>query len=64
MQAKNNILSIEQSNRNMLRHYSKSCNRSENRHLIYYTPTDIAQSRSQLESMGFTNFDCFDYVMR
>jgi pyruvate formate lyase activating enzyme len=30
----------------------------------YNTPTDIAQSRSQLESMGFTNFDCFDYVIR
>lgn len=30
----------------------------------YNTPTDIAQSRTQLESMGFTNFDCFDYVIR
>ncbi|WP_028904022.1 radical SAM protein [Prevotella sp. P6B4] len=30
----------------------------------YNTPTDIAQSRTQLESMGFINFDCFDYVMR
>ena len=30
----------------------------------YNTPTDIAQSRTQLESMGFINFDCFDYVIR
>jgi pyruvate formate lyase activating enzyme len=30
----------------------------------YNTPTDIALSRTQLESMGFTDFDCFDYVIR
>jgi pyruvate formate lyase activating enzyme len=30
----------------------------------YNTLTDIAQSRSQLESMGFTIFDSFEYVIR
>ena len=50
MQAKNNILSIEQSNRNMLRHYSKSCNRSENRHLIYSANKDAAAFTEALKA--------------
>ena len=29
----------------------------------YNTPTDIAQSRTQLESLGFTIFDSFEYVI-
>ena len=35
MQARNNIRSIEQNNRNMLWHYPMGSNKSENRHLIY-----------------------------
>ena len=29
----------------------------------YNTEADIAKSREQLEAMGFTNFDCFDYQL-
>lgn len=29
----------------------------------YNTEADIAKSRKQLEAMGFTNFDCFDYQL-
>ena len=28
----------------------------------YNTQADIAKSRKQLEAMGFTDFDCFDYI--
>lgn len=29
----------------------------------YNTPADVARSRRQLEDMGFTLFDCFDYLL-
>lgn len=29
----------------------------------FNTPADVARSRRQLEDMGFTLFDCFDYLL-
>ena len=31
--------------------------------LDYNTEKDIAESRKQLEAMGFKDFDCFDYII-
>ena len=61
------IIDVKDMNPNIYRQYTSVDNSQVIDNLcwlIAHTPTDIAQSRTQLESMGFTNFDCFDYVIR